>query len=145
MREIKFRAWNKKRKRMYEVLHLHLDSFQGVWATVKGRAVINDQDIHIQIQPKDIEVMQWTGMHDKRETLIFEGDIVDFSVFDHNGSDTQYRGVVKFSSGQWVLWNSVDSEYYGSDGGFMLYWVHQQDDGIEVIGNVYQNPELINS
>ena len=130
---------------MYEVLHLHLDSFQGVWATVKGRYVINDQDIHIQIQPKDIEVMQWTGMHDKRETLIFEGDIVDFSVFDHNGSDTQYRGVVKFSSGQWELWNSVDSEYYGSDGGFMLYWVHQQDDGIEVIGNVYQNPELINS
>lgn len=126
MRQRKFQAWHEDAKEMLD------EYFPGevfMWAR----------------QGQPLKIREWTGMHDKRETPIFEGDIIDFSVFDHNGSDTQYRGVVKFSSGQWEVWNSVDSEYYGSDGAFMLYWVHQQDDGIEVIGNQFQHTELINS
>lgn len=56
-RDRKYRAWDKKRKRMYEVLHLHLSS-EGIWATVKGFDIIEQKDISLQIQPKDIEIME---------------------------------------------------------------------------------------
>lgn len=66
MREIKFRAWNKKYKKMYRVHDLHMANPMngGIWATVDARDPIGDKDIYIQIQPKDIEVMQYTGLKD---------------------------------------------------------------------------------
>lgn len=78
MREIKFRAWNKKRKRMYEVLHLHQPNYDEhmTWATVKGYSIIEQKDIHIDIQPKNIILMQYTGYHSKDGKKIYENDIV---------------------------------------------------------------------
>jgi len=47
----KFRVWHKKRKKMYEVLHFHVGTYDngGEWATVKGFNIITQQKIHIQI------------------------------------------------------------------------------------------------
>lgn len=56
---LKFRAWHKTRKKMYEVLHLHIGTNDngGDWATAKGFNIITQQDMHIQIQPKDCILM----------------------------------------------------------------------------------------
>ena len=86
---------------------------------------------------------QYTGLKDVNGDEICEGDIVYFSVFDYNGLDTQYKGVVKFAYGRWQIWQSEGNEYYGSDGAFDLDWVVSQDDEIEIIGNVTDNPELL--
>lgn len=88
-------------------------------------------------------VGQYTGMTGADDVKIFEGDICDFSVFDYNGRDTQYRGVVTYDGSRFMLWKSVESEFYGSDGGFDLDWVVAQDDEITVIGNRLDNPELL--
>ena len=53
MNIINIRAWHKRRKKYYKVLHLNLNSFEGVWATCKGFDVIEQKEINIQIQPKD--------------------------------------------------------------------------------------------
>jgi len=94
------------------------------------------------LHPTD-ELMQFTGLKDKNGKEIFEGDVLEFSVFDCNGLDTQYKGVVKFAEGEWQIWESDGNEYYGSDGAFPLWWSHQQDDEMEVIGNIHENPELL--
>lgn len=75
-REVKYRAWHTKRKRMYKVLHLHLDSPEGIWATCEGEDIIEQKSVHIRIQPKDIIVMEFTGFVDKNGKDIYEGDCV---------------------------------------------------------------------
>lgn len=88
-------------------------------------------------------VGQYTPYRDITGENICEGDIIHFTVFDHNGADTQYKGVVKFAHGRWQIWKSKGNEYYGSDGAFDLDWVVSQDDETEIIGNVTDNPELL--
>jgi hypothetical protein len=85
-----------------------------------------------------IASVQYTGLKD-----IYEGDWLEFSVFDHNGSDTQYKGCVVYQGSRFVIFNKPDDEYYGSDGAFDLDWVVEQDDEIKIIGNIHQHPELL--
>ncbi len=97
----------------------------------------------------DIDTLcQFTGLFDKNGKKIFEGDIVSFSSCYYNGNDTPYKGVVKWSdmkniSTRFMIWHDNESEYYGKDGAFDLDLVHFQDDEIEVIGNIHDNPELL--
>jgi len=88
-------------------------------------------------------VGQFTELHDTSGKEIYEGDIVSFSIFDHNGSDKRYKGVVRWGRAMFEIWHDIESEYYGSDGGFVLAWAHFQDDEFEVIGNIHDNPELL--
>lgn len=88
-------------------------------------------------------VGQYTGLTDKNDKKIFEGDIIKFTTWDCQGSDTQHIGVVKLAYGMWSIWKSSNSEYWGADGAFGLYMVHSGDDEIEVIGNIHENPELL--
>lgn len=93
------------------------------------------------VDPKTVG--QWTGLTNSNGTKIFEGDICDFSVFDYNDCDTQYRGVVVYDGSRFMLWKKPDSEYYGNDGGFDLDWVLAQDDEFKVVGNLWDDPNLL--
>lgn len=94
-----------------------------------------------EVDPETI--CQYTNLKDKcgDGKRVYEGDICEFSVFDYNGHDTQYKGVVVYSGSRFMLWNSRESEYYGDDGGFDLDWITAQDDEFAVIGNIFDNPE----
>lgn len=129
----KFRVWHKKRKKMYEVLHLHVEddySNDGPWVTAKGFNIITEQDIHIQIQPKDCLIMQCTGLKDRNDKLIFEGDLLK----DNKGQIGN------------VFWHS-------STGSFAINWLmkdgsYETDNCFEygeVISNKFENPELLES
>lgn len=128
LREIKFRAWDKKRKRIYEVSSLHIaePTNGGIWATVIGKDVIEDKDIKLQIQPKDIEISQYTGLKDKNGKEIYEGDI--------NIEDNGKKSIIKYYSGGFYL-NSgkVDYVHIGKFAPFDL----------SIIGNIYETPELL--
>lgn len=109
------------------------------------------------IIPRTIEVdpdtvSQWTGLtayidtdeeYEMEEMKLFEGDILEFAVFDHNDIDTHYTGIIKYADGMYQIWKSEESEYFGHNGGFVLGWVLAQDDESRIIGNIHDNPELM--
>lgn len=103
-------------------------------------------DFKMYIIPETVG--QYTGLTDKNGKKVFEDDIVDFVVFDINDNDTSYRGVVKWSDTEQIatsftIWHDNKNEYYGSDGAFDLGEVRYQDSEFEVIGNIYDNLELL--
>ena len=95
------------------------------------------------------KLMQCTGLKDKNGKLIYEGDIVNVYV----SSEKLYRYQVKFEIGSFMLvsneeifdfpnkWN--DNVYPLSQ----LYFEYENEDycieQLEVIGNIYENPELL--
>lgn len=77
-------------------------------------------------------VGQYAGMVDKHGTKIFEGDIVDFS----DRSDDDGYGVVKYDANETEFGIEYDNIYEGLGR-------HYYSNDIEVIGNIYDNPELL--
>ena len=85
---------------------------------------------------------QWTGLVDCNEVDVYDGDILNYTVFDMNDNDTQFKGVVKWVGCGFIITQIPDSLSNG-EYGLELYWVAQQDCELEVIGNIHKNPELI--
>ncbi|MEK5148797.1 YopX family protein [Psychrobacillus sp. FSL K6-4615] len=160
MREIKFRAWFAKEKAMVQVDNLELlgrsghaevsakhDFEKGGWysplkESTNRKTVVDGS----KNQVPRVVLMQYTGLKDENGTEIYEGDIVHFVDFDNTGGlrgDREHTGIVKYQSGIYEIWKNNDSEYYGSDGAFILNHAWLQDDEFEVIGNIYENPELL--
>lgn len=88
-----------------------------------GVAVIFNEKVGetCNIDLDEVNLVQYTGLKDKNGKEIYEGDIVTFE-----GSLTDYAGIVEFK--------------YGSYEPFP-YWRSGND--YEVIGNIYENPELL--
>lgn len=111
-REIKFRAWDKKEKKM-------------IYPTF----ITNDK------KDDDYIYLQYTGLEDKNGIEIYEGDIVDF----RHGERKLY---IAFNLGQWSMCgclNEPNKDYRNLD-----HYVNH-DGPIEVIGNIYDNLDLLES
>lgn len=137
MREFKFRAWERIVKVMINGLPRICVS--GIGGNKHGYKILSKIDNYYD----RLILMQYTELKDCNGIKIFEGDILEFTVFDHNGHDTQCKGNVKFEHGRFEIWNALDSEYYGTDEAFELFWVFAQDEEIKITGNIHENPELL--
>ena len=135
MNEMKIRFWDKKLNVMWEPIELkkllRYMLFQSM-PNSDGYTALKD---HFD----DMVIEQFTGLKGKNGKESYEGDRVNFTVFDYNGLDTQYTGVIVFTGQRFQIWQSAESEFYGSDGGFELDWVYAQDEEIEVIGNIHED------
>ena len=115
MRVIKFRVWdracncmitNESDSKIY--LTHGVISIGEVWAT------------------QDCELMQYTGLTDKKGKEIYEGDVVKSQ--DDEGDYATYKDViqvVEFDTGSFYPVSEKYSKYF------------------EVIGNIYENPALL--
>ncbi len=129
MREIKFRAWDKKNKRMAEVYTLGLSGIE--YSTINSGG-----ELLSGCGKNDIELMQFTGILDKNGVKIYEGDLII-----HN---TKIKGIKPVFTKKPVVveWNQEKAQFdWKEDGewsfGGMIY------NSYEVIGNIYENPELL--
>lgn len=84
-------------------------------------------------------IEQCTGLKDENGKLIYEGDIVRI-FYDHfNGTFTEKEvvGPVKWECGTWVVNNSLLNHAPEYDE------THLESSAVEVIGNIHENPELL--
>lgn len=124
MREIKFRAWHKERQKILGVFDINFRTP----ATVQ----VLDENYVLYDELFDcIELMQYTGMHDKNGVPIFEGDIIK----DHIGI-----GVVEYSEKR----ASFRANYKdGTCKWFIDYNLKGELESIEVIGNIHKHAHLL--
>ena len=113
MRKHKYRAWDKENK---------------VWVNVEGFLCKEGKITHIitddrcEYELKYFKLVEFTGLNDKNGFEIFEGDMVS--------NDLKEKGIVK--------WEGIGFNWGNN------FSINKGDtDEIEVIGNIYENPELL--
>ncbi|WP_125570911.1 YopX family protein [Lacticaseibacillus songhuajiangensis] len=118
MREIKFRAF--------------LNSKYYDNPRMKSWEELLEQYDAIDIFQRDLmTLMQYTGLHDKNGREIYEGDILDIGLRDQDGKPV----VAPVSYEAYLAGYALDNEGHG-------IWQRLDVDG-EVIGNIFENPELL--
>lgn len=117
MRPIKFKAWDKAKKEWIFGWPFHVIGEVALFDLLKQYSLEN---------LNDIEVVQFTGLLDKNAKEIYDGDILAREYFSH--------WVVCWKDAGFHLYNVCNPQQT-----FVLFnpW------GREVIGNIYENPELL--
>jgi uncharacterized phage protein (TIGR01671 family) len=129
-REIKFRAWNKKEK-VFGFFNLEnyaigadgccdsVRAFINTWRWQKGASGEMGNYFSFEIDQSEISYynyQQFTGLKDKNGKEIYEGDLIK----DKNDSIIE-----------------IKHDYY------LLYNLERHQGIFEIVGNIYENPELL--
>lgn len=117
MRELKYRGWNGER--MLNVVRIHLDADGAIWWS-------NDFKQLKIYNAEHGPLMQYIGLKDRNRKEVYEGDI-----YRQKGMDSELIiGVIKFYDDH--SFRCVEAEH-------IIHWVKFAG---QVIGNIYENPEL---
>lgn len=137
-REIGFRAFVKSKKKMLPVTDLCFNETEAVGVSGCGNAKCTLCVDWYNFD--DVVLMQYTGLKDKNGKKIFEGDIVAFSEDDFHVFNSQ---VEYFSEDGYPAFDiKVPSTYYFDSNVFSEVSMSGLYE-IEVIGNIHENPELL--
>ncbi|EPV0624803.1 YopX family protein [Listeria monocytogenes] len=126
MRAIGFRSFVKETKKMLPVTDLCFNEIVAVGVSGCGNAKCTLCVDWYNFD--DVLLMQYTGLKDKNGKKIFEGDIVDISVYDRLDWSS-IKGKVVFLNGAWLV----------EDVGHFAITLQSETNEIEIIGNVHEN------
>jgi len=124
MREIKFRAWVKEKKAIFEVILIDYVSKKVTYLLERVGHLLSIRDAKFD----DVELMQYTGLKDKNNKEIYEGDIIVL-----HGS--KYKVIFKTEGARFVLRNDEFE--------LEITFINNNNERMEIIGNIYENPELM--
>ena len=118
----KFRVWDKLDKKIYEVGEIH-------W--FRGEFDFIGDGITFKRDADEVELMQATGLKDKNGKDVFVGDIIKCT---RGGPHEVY---LEKECGRRIIGGMPAIYLKGLSGGYA--WTEDE----EIIGNVYENPELL--
>lgn len=153
-RPIKFRVWDKARNHWLQDSESSFHCFSDYFIDFNGRIVCFSGEIqnpiklqrehdlsYLSFNPGPIVtnqedrfiIQQFIGLKDKNDKEIYEGDIVKFryEMYEHDWTDD--LGEVFFENGMFIFGRKT--EFTTSDCNF-------DEQSIEIIGNIFENPEL---
>lgn len=161
MREIKFRAWDKTKNVMLSISPYQwekrstvegaeVEAFdnefdtskdgyadrktgKSVFLTLDGQLVnvspLTEASTHSVNWSDRYDLMQFTGLKDKNGKEIYEGDVVEFILPNEHEGETEYIEEITYEGSSFVLDGNVPVDAFEKE--------------LEVIGNIYENPELL--
>ncbi|NIQ92406.1 MAG: hypothetical protein GWN93_26875 [Deltaproteobacteria bacterium] len=125
-REINFRVWDGEKMGAF-----HKPSISDEYGILCFEPVDYSDTINSFLDTEKYEFMQFTGLKDRNSKEIYEGDIVEF---DHEILKFKGIGVVQWDNdGCWVCRPKERK----------LYFTLSSTSSFKVIGNIQQNPELL--
>lgn len=160
----KFRVWLKDRSKMSNMHSLHVGTNKAIVSSRHG-------NVSIYIN-RDAILMQCTGLKDKTGKLIYEGDIIvipnQYPFYDYKNKEDMkqslnstegeikgesvlnYIGIVEWIYSQWqYVYHCVNPNKRGISEGINqglndFGFDETSNTCYEIIGNIYENPELLN-
>ena len=146
MKNIITRAFSKKTKKLYNdvVVLGGVKNYTEIWATVERNCPIECKPVHLQIQPKDCIVDFYTGVNDKNNNKLFGNDIVLF-----DGIVTPLKSVIIWNDDycRFQIFIIEDEILKGTTTTINKLYdlTKNMNKSIEKIGNIHENPTMVNS
>lgn len=140
-RDIKFKIWDKEEKKFLQINWEGEDTrhtkgkanicySDSVYVTLSG--YVNEDGWPYEV---DADILQYTGLKDKNGKEIYEGDILSIKIYSGDKVIVEGKTVVEFKNGCFgVIWGH-DKAFLSLNSFFKAKF--------EVIGNIYENPELL--
>ena len=133
MREIKFRAWDKKTKSF-----VNLSTCEVYFTTQNELFVGETIELGTHEEFNDFVLQQYTGLKDMNGKEIYEGDVI---VIDSDKDKIIY--VIVYEYGEYLaITPNKNIDVFGS-GYDQLSLSMSGTEDYKIIGNIYENPELI--